>query len=189
MPKGGTMWSAGDVDQIAHDRRRGRSAAGARPDQHHVADEIAIDGDAVRHAINFGDRRVLRHHGRVHALLDAALSAERDAEQLDAISEIAGSFDIGGRDRFDPLDIDGLEARARAEGEAGEKGNLCAVSKPPMSNVGSASAYPCACASFSTSAKVLPSLLHQRQDVIAGAVEDAVDAARCRCLGGSRASP
>src|SRR6185436_16488025 len=96
-----------DIDQVARHRGRGGPAAGAGADQHHVADEIAVDGDAVLHAVNLGDRCMFRHHGRVHALLDAAIGAQRHAEQLDTVAEIAGRLDVGGRDLFDTLDING----------------------------------------------------------------------------------
>jgi hypothetical protein len=92
------------------------AVAGPTPDQDDLAHEIAIDGDTVQHAIDFGYGRVLRHHSRVHALLDAAFGPERYAQKLDAIAEIVGRLDIGGGDRLDPLDVDRLEARARAEG-------------------------------------------------------------------------
>jgi len=60
----------------------------------------------------------------MHALLDAALGARGDAEQLDAVAEIVGGLDVGGRDVFDALDIDRLERGAGAEGERGQKRKL-----------------------------------------------------------------
>jgi hypothetical protein len=60
----------------------------------------------------------------MHALLDAALGARGDAEQLDAIAEVVGGLDVGGRDGLDAFDIDGVERSAGAEGERRQKGEL-----------------------------------------------------------------
>ena len=69
--------------------------AGAGTGQQQVAGEVAVDGDAVGDAGDLGDGRVLGHHGRMHALLDAALGHQRHAEQLDAVAEIVGRLDVG----------------------------------------------------------------------------------------------
>ena len=76
----------------------------------------------------------------MHALLNAAFGAQRHAEQLDAVAEVVGGLDVGGRDGLDAFDVNGIEVRARAEGEAREQCEFVGVSKPPMSKVGSASA-------------------------------------------------
>jgi len=41
-----------------------------------------IDGDCIEHAVDLCDHVALRHHGRMHALLDAAVSAQRNAKQI-----------------------------------------------------------------------------------------------------------
>src|SRR5680860_499078 len=89
--------------------------AGAWTDQHDIADEVPIDGHAVRDTVHIGDGRILGHHGRVHALLDAAVGTEPHAKQLDAVAEVAGRLDVGGRDGLNTLHIDGVEFRPRAE--------------------------------------------------------------------------
>jgi hypothetical protein len=99
---------------------------------------VGVDGDGVGHAHHLRDGG-FRHHGRMHALLDAGGRALRDAEQLDAVAEFVGRLEIGERDLLDALDRD-RRHRPRAEGERGRIASLCAVSKPPMSKVGSASA-------------------------------------------------
>ena len=70
-------------------------AAGAGAGEQQVAAEIAVDGDAVGDARHLGDGRVLRHHGRMHALLDAALGQQRHAQQLDAVAQVVGRLDVG----------------------------------------------------------------------------------------------
>ena len=130
------------------------------------------------HAVDFGDGRVLRHHGRVHALLDAAFGPECDAEQLDAIAEIVGRLDIGGRDRsrsprYRPTRSCVRVPKARLVSSA----SLCAVSKPPMSKVGIGLGIALRLRLLQHVGEGPALALHQRQDVVAGAVEDAVDAA------------
>jgi len=76
----------------------------------------------------------------MHALLDAALGARGDAEQLDAVAEIVGGLDVRGRDGLDAFDIDQSNAVRVPKASVVRSASLCAVSKPPMSKVGSASA-------------------------------------------------
>ena len=129
-----------------------------------------------KYAVDLGDRGVLRHHGRMHALLDAAVGPQRDAEQLDAVAELVGRLDVGRRDLLDALDIDGLEAHARAKGKAREQGKL-------MRGVEAADVEGRIGLGVTLRLRLLehlgktpPLTFHPRQDVIAGAVEDAVDA-------------
>ena len=60
----------------------------------------------------------------MHALLDAGLGALRDAQELDAVAQFVGGFEIGERDRLDALDMDGLGIDLGAEGEAGQDREL-----------------------------------------------------------------
>ncbi|MGY4288677.1 hypothetical protein ACVWXO_007897 [Bradyrhizobium sp. LM2.7] len=64
----------------------------------------------------------------MHALLDARGGAHGNAEQLDAITEIGGRTQIFRRDGRDTFDIHRALSNFRAEGEAGENGELlCGV--------------------------------------------------------------
>ena len=60
----------------------------------------------------------------MHALLDAGFGPDRDAEQLDAVAELAGGIEIGKRDRRNAFDIDGAGIDLGAEGEARQNGEL-----------------------------------------------------------------
>ena len=126
----------------------------------------------------------LRHHGRMHALLDAAFGHERDAQQLDAVAEIVGGLDVGLRDALDALDVDLVEGDARAEGEARQQGELVGgvEAADVEGGIGFGVALGLGLLQHVGERAVL--LLHLRQDVIAGAVEDAVDAADL--VGGQR---
>ena len=56
--------------------------------------------------ITWAMARILAHHGRVHALLDALRRLHRHAQQLDAIAELVGGGEVGRRDRGNALHID-----------------------------------------------------------------------------------
>src|SRR3546814_7324894 len=60
----------------------------------------------------------------MHALLDGAVDALREAEQLDAVAELVGIGDVQRRHVADALDIDRSEIDLAAEGQRGENGKL-----------------------------------------------------------------
>src|SRR3546814_8219162 len=71
-----------------------------------------------------GDRQLLGDHAGMHALLDGAVDALREAEQLDAVAELVGIGDVQRRHVADALDIDRSEIDLAAEGQRGENGKL-----------------------------------------------------------------
>ncbi len=123
------------------------------------------------------------------ALLDATVGAHRHAQQLDSVAEIICRFDVGRRDVLDALDVDLRRSRARVP-------NARLVSSDEL--VGRVEAADVEGRIGLRVARVLrllqhlgeraALLLHRRQDVVAGAVEDAVDAASPRCRPAPRAS-
>src|SRR6516165_5106899 len=175
--KGRENVALGNVDEVADDRRRRRAGACARADQHERAHKVSVNADAVRHAVDRSDDRIFRHHGRMHTLLDAAVGARGDAEQLDAVAEIVGGFDVGRGNVLDPLDIDGVERRAHSEGERGQQRKFVrsveAADVKGWIGLGIAAGLRL----FQDLGEAAPFGHHQREDVIAGAIEDAVDAA------------
>ena len=112
----------------------------------------------------------------MHALLDALRGPHRDAEQLDAIAEFLRRAQIFRRDRGDAFDIDRALRHLGAEGEAGQDRQLLrgvvAVDVERRIGFGIAEALRVLQAFGERQAF----LLHPGQDVIAGAVENAVDA-------------
>ena len=137
---------------------------------------VGIDRDRVGDAVDLRDRRRFRHHGRVDALLDAALAACRDAEQLDAVAELVRRLQVGGGDRLDALDMDRLGVDLGAEGKAGQDGELVGgvEAADVEGRVGLGIAEALRVREAIVEGQALR--LHPRQDVVAGAVEDAVDA-------------
>jgi hypothetical protein len=86
--------------------------------QQNVADEIAVDGDAVGDPRHLGNGRMLGHHGRMHPLLDTAVGEQRDAEQFDAVAKIVGGLDVRLADALDAFHVNLIERDLGAEGEA-----------------------------------------------------------------------
>ena len=177
LPERRRAHAARNIGHIGHHGGRGRHAAGARPDQRDRRKAVGVDRHGVGHAHHLRDRGVLRHHGRMHALLDALVGAHRDAEQLHAVAEFVGRIEIGGRDRRNALHINRRRIDLGAEGEARKDRRASARCRGPRCRRSDRPRHSRAAARrFRQSANDSPSSLHARQDVIAGAVEDAVDA-------------
>ena len=97
-------------------------------------------------------------------------------EQLDAIAEFVGGGEIGRRDRGNAFDIDRALIDLGAEGKARQDRELLrgVVAFDVEGRIGLGIAEPLRLLQALGERQLL--LLHPRQDVIAGAVEDAVDA-------------
>jgi hypothetical protein len=117
-------------------------AARAGAHERQFADGVSRDGHRVADAHDLRDGRGSRHHRGMDALLDAARSgALGHAQQLDAIAQLVGHAQIERRDGGDSLHIDRLERRFRwPKARLVRTASLWAVSNPPTSKVGSASA-------------------------------------------------
>ncbi len=104
------------------------------------------------------------------------LRALRDAEQFYAEAEFVRGGEIGERDLLDALDRDGVGVDAGAERQRGEDGELVrgVETADVESRVGFGVAKPLRFGEADGERKLF--LFHARQDVIAGAVEDAGDA-------------
>ena len=112
----------------------------------------------------------------MHALLDAGFGSYRDAEQLDAIAELGRRIEIGKRDRRDALDVDRGRIDLGAESEASQDGKLLRgiVAFDVERRIGFRVTEALRLAQAFIEGDTV--LFHAREDVIAGAVEDAVDA-------------
>jgi hypothetical protein len=168
--------AAGDVDQVGDHGRCGRPGAGALALGHDGADVIALGDDPVEHALDGGDRRILGDHAGMDPLLDAARLTRGDAEQLDAVAELLGVGDIERRDLADALDVDALQVDLAAEGERGQDGQLVrgvdAVDIEAGIGLGVAQVLRLG----QDLVELAAGLAHGAEDVVAGAVEHAVDA-------------
>ena len=101
----------------------------------------------------------------------------RDAEQLDAVAELAGERDVERGDAADALDMHRVERDRPAERERGQDRQLVrgidAVDVERRIGLGVAQLLRIG----EHLGELAAALAHLRQDVVAGAVEDAGDAA------------
>ena len=112
----------------------------------------------------------------MHALLDAGLGAHGDPEQLDPVAEFLGGIEIGKRDRGNALDIDRIRIDPRAESKAAQDGQLLrgVEAFDVEGRVGLGITEPLRL--LQAGIERQPLTFHAGEDVIAGAVENAVDA-------------
>ena len=96
------------------DDRAGRGGAPCpAPVEECVADEIAVDHDAVEDVGDARERGVLRDERGVDAHLDAAVGALLDdGQQLDLVAELVGAADVGQGDVADALHVNLVGVRA-----------------------------------------------------------------------------
>ena len=169
--------AAGQVDQVRHHCARGRAGPGAAAFEHDAADEIALGHDRVVHAVHPGDGGGLRHHAGVDAAFDAGLGAAGDAEQLDAVAEFAGEQDVQGGDGADALDMDRGEIDGAVERQRGQDGQLVGGvdAVDVEGGIGLGVAQPLRLGQHV--GELAAVVAHGGQDVVAGAVQDAGDAA------------
>ena len=111
----------------------------------------------------------------MHPLLDARIGATCDAQQLDAEAQLVGIVEIDRRDLPDAFDVDGGEIDRRAEGDGGQDRQLVrgidAVDVEAGIGLGIAQSLGIG----QHVGEVAAGGPHLRQDVVAGAVENAVD--------------
>ena len=123
-----------------------------------------------------GDRRILRYHAGMNALLEAALGQRGDAEQLDVESQLRGVIDIERRDMADTLDMNGVEVDRAAERDARQDGQLMrgvdAIDVEARVGLGEAQFLGLG----EHLGEVAAAVPHGAQNIVAGAVENAEDA-------------
>ena len=118
----------------------------------------------------------LGKHCRVHTLLDTALRPQRHTKKLDAIAKFIRRLYVGGGDALNALHIDRVELCFRAEGKAGEQSQL--VGGIETANVERWIGFRVALRLrfFEDVGELVSVSLHTREDVVAGPVENTVDA-------------
>ncbi len=121
------------------------------------------------------------------ALLEPILGQPRDAEQLDAIAELLGEIDVEPRDVADAFGVDAGEIDRPAKADARQDrelvGGVDAVDVEARIGLGIAELLRLG----QHLGEFAPALAHRRQDVVRGAVEDAVDAFAAGCRQAPRA--
>ena len=109
-------------------------------------------------------------------LLEPLVGQPRDAEQFDAIAELLGEIDVEPRDVPDAFGVDAGEIDRPAKADARQDGELVggvdAVDVEARIGLGITELLRLG----QHLGEFAPALAHRRQDVVRGAVEDAVDA-------------
>ncbi len=167
------------------------AAPGAGTDQHDLADEIAVDRDAVQHAVDLGDGAVASapwSDGRAARCRSRCCKATPSSLML--VAKLLGRLDVGRGDRGDALERDRSrceisvpKARLVEDGELVR--GVVAVDVEGRIGLGIAER---AGRRRARPRRAGPHSCMRGEDVVAGAVEDAEDARRPDCRRGSRAS-
>ena len=118
----------------------------------------------------------MRHHAGVDAGFDARLGLAGEAQQLDAVAELAGEGDVQRRDAADAFHVDGAEIHRAAEGEGGEDGELVGGVDAVHVEGGVGFGVAELLGVGQHFGEFAAALAHHGEDVVAGAVEDAGDA-------------
>ena len=128
-----------------------------------------------------------RHHAGMDALFEPVLGQPGDPQQLDAEAEFVGELDVEPRDVADALGVHAVGVDRPAEREARQDRQLVGGVDPVdvEARIGLGIAELLRLGQHL--GEFAPALAHRRQDVVRGAVEDAVDARQRGCRRGSRA--
>ena len=170
--------AACNVADVGNDRRGGSASAGARTHERDGRHSIGVYGHRVGHAHDLRDRGILWHHGRMHALLDALLGLDCDTQELDAVSKLVRPGEILGSDRGDALHVDRTLIGFGPERQACQDCELLrrVMAFDVEARISLGVAEPLRLPQALGKRHLL--LLHAGQNVIAGAIEDSVDARR-----------
>ena len=115
---------ARNLQHVAHDRRGGRTRAGALTEEHGLAHGVARYVDCVEHAVDLGHLMGLRQHGGMHAHIDALGRAMRQRQQLDDVAHVVSGVHVKLRDVADALGVDIVELHAAVKGDRCQDGDL-----------------------------------------------------------------
>ena len=113
----------------------------------------------------------------MHPPLDAAIGERGDAEQLDPVAQLLGEGDVDRRDVADALDVHGGEVERAAERDRRQDGELVRRidAVDVEARIGLRVAQRLRLGKHRR--ELAAGFAHRGQDVVAGAVEDAEDAA------------
>ncbi len=173
--KGVSDAAARDVDDIG-DHSAGRGAfAGAASLKQQAPDEITFRDHGVQRPAGRRQRVIERHQRRMHALKQLPLAGFGQADKLDAKAQSRRLVDIGEFHGADALGGDGRKIDAGAKGQGGQDrqfmGGIDAIDIKTGVGLGIAGGL-----GFGEDmAEIQPFIFHPRQDIIAGAVEQAIN--------------
>ena len=188
--------AARDVDQVGDHCARGRPVARARALEQQPAGEIAFRHHRIGRAVDMGERMIAVDQDAGGRAGTAARSPSAStfglghADQADVIAQRIGLRRCRRRARGGCRWRRPARNRRRCRRRSRARiASLCAASTPSMSKLGSALGIALGLRLGEHVGEIAAGVLHRREDVIAGAVEDAVDPRRSRWPLRLRAGP
>ncbi len=162
-----------DIDQIGDDCRRGRFRTRPLAVVKGGPDRVALYQDRVHRTFHVRNQALQRHQCWMNPQLDTVRSALRNAEQLDAISELLGVRDVFLRQLRDAFGVDRIDVNRHPERDRRQNRELvCRVDTFYVEcRVRFGIAEPLRLAERSVEGD--PTRAHLGQDKVAGAVDDA----------------
>ena len=165
----------GDVADVAHDRGGGGEAPGTASVEHRVAHHVAAHHRGVEDAVHAREHVVEGDERGVDAHLDVRIVLGDDREQLDAVAEVGRVLHVLAGEVPDALHLHLVERRLEAVGEGAEDAGLVRRVEAVDVERGIRLGISELLGVGQDFVEGTPLVLHAREDVVAGAVEDAVD--------------
>ena len=159
--------------QVRHHRRRRLHAAGARADVHGRAHGVSARQHRVHHAGHLGKQLVLRHQRQVDAGVHAVRAPAGDGQVLDGEAEFAGIAHVLDVHAGDALHMYAAEVDVRVEGRRRQHRQLLRGVQAFHVEGGIGFRVAEALGFGKGGGEILPVVLHRREDVVGGAVDDA----------------
>ena len=166
---------AGDVHQVGNHRAGGWLRASTLAIVEGGAHRIALHHHGIHRALHIGDQALGRHQARVHPQFHAARCAFGNAQQLDAVAELFGIFDVGRAQLGNAFDIGPVKLHRNAERDGRHDGDFVrrvhALDVEGRVGLGITQTLGL----FQSHIEIQPLVTHLRQDEVGGAVDDAGD--------------
>ena len=164
------------IGEIAEHGAGGGVLAGATAVEQGVADDIAAHEDGVERVVHAGQHMAVGDQSRIDGNLHAAAAGELfdGAEQLDGVAKFAGVLDVQRADMADAFDMNVLGIDPESVGERGKNAGFMRGVMAVDIEVGRRFGIAQLLGVGEDIGEVRAFQLHPGEDVIAGAVNDAV---------------
>ena len=164
-----------DVDQVGNDRTGCGFRAGAFAVIERGAHRIALHHHGIHSAFYVGNEALCRHQAWVNAQLNACFGALGDTQQLDAIAQLLGVFNVGGSQLGNAFDVGLVKLNRYAKSQSTHEGDF--VCRVHTFNVegGVGLGITQSLSLLEDHIKVQTFFTHFGQNEIGGAIDDASD--------------
>ena len=166
---------ARDVANVANDSGSGRRTTSTAPVVHRVVRHVALHVRSIERVVHVGEHVRKGNQRRMNANLDFVAVLRDAREELDAVAEVCGVLDVRAREVADAFDLNLVESRLEAVRESRENARLVGRVKAVDVERGIGLGVAELLRVLEDDVEGKPLVLHPREDVVAGAVENAVD--------------